>query len=216
MLEEMSEFFNRRVDGYEDHQLNAIEGAKTFYPFTASLLPCGDNAEVLDLGCGTGLELRYYFALNPTARVTCIDIADKMLRVLENNYADKNIITVKGSYFDVQFGTERYDAVVSVESLHHYDKSAKILLYKKVLKALKPDGYFILTDYFALSDDIENTLRENLLQYKKKQASPADIIYHYDTPLTLEHELHALQQAGFKSILTVGKWGATCAIRANK
>ena len=30
---------------------------------------CKRLAEVLDLGCGTGLELEYYFARNPGARV---------------------------------------------------------------------------------------------------------------------------------------------------
>lgn len=42
MLEKMDEFFCRRLDGYEEHQLNAIEGAREFYPFTASLLPMQD------------------------------------------------------------------------------------------------------------------------------------------------------------------------------
>lgn len=37
MLEKMDEFFNRRLDGYEEHQLNAIEGAREFYPHAANL-----------------------------------------------------------------------------------------------------------------------------------------------------------------------------------
>ena len=61
MLEKMGEFFDNRIDGYEEHQLTCIEGAKEFYPFTASLLPSG---HLLDLGCGTGLELEYYFKDN--------------------------------------------------------------------------------------------------------------------------------------------------------
>lgn len=54
MLEKMNEFFNKRVDGYEEHQLNVIDGAQEFYPYTAACLPMLENAEVLDLGCGTG------------------------------------------------------------------------------------------------------------------------------------------------------------------
>ena len=75
MLEKMSDFFNRRLDGYEEHQLHAIEQAETFYPITAEYLPASAGARVLDLGCGTGLELGYYFALNPAAEVTGIDLA---------------------------------------------------------------------------------------------------------------------------------------------
>ena len=54
MLEKMDEFFDSRLNGYEEHMLSAIEGAEEFYPFTAEQLPIEDGARVLDLGCGTG------------------------------------------------------------------------------------------------------------------------------------------------------------------
>ena len=75
MLEKMNDFFNGRVRGYEEHQLTAIAYAREFYPFTAECLPDKAGASVLDLGCGTGLELGYYFARNPAAKVTGIDMA---------------------------------------------------------------------------------------------------------------------------------------------
>lgn len=91
MLEKMGEFFSKRLDGYEEHQLNAIDGAREFYPFTASLLPMQNAATVLDLGCGTGLELGYYFKLNPTAKITGIDIAEDMLIALKEKFSEKAI-----------------------------------------------------------------------------------------------------------------------------
>lgn len=35
MLEKMDDFFNKRLEGYEEHQLHAIEQAEIFYPATA-------------------------------------------------------------------------------------------------------------------------------------------------------------------------------------
>lgn len=61
MLEKMGEFFDNRLDGYEEHQLTCIESAREFYLFTASCLPLEPEVHILDLGCGTGLELEYYF-----------------------------------------------------------------------------------------------------------------------------------------------------------
>ena len=81
MLEKMGAFFEARLDGYEEHMLKNIQAAEEFYPFTAELLPEFAGAQVLDLGCGTGLELNWYFRQNPKACVTGIDLSEKMLEV---------------------------------------------------------------------------------------------------------------------------------------
>lgn len=216
MLEKMGEFFNNRLDGYEQHQLNAIDGAQEFYPFTASLLPMRSGASVLDLGCGTGLELEYYFKLNPTAKVTGIDLAEDMLNALKAKFSDRALTLLQASYFDVPFEKNGYDAVVSVESLHHFTKDEKVPLYKKVLQALASDGYFILTDYFAPTGEKELFFRQELLRLKAEQGIVDDEFYHYDTPLTIDHELQALQEAGFSDINILGRWGATYTVKAKK
>lgn len=216
MLEKMGEFFNNRLEGYEEHQLNTIAGAPEFYPFTASLLPMQNEAVILDLGCGTGLELEYYFKLNPTARITGIDLAEDMLIVLKEKFYDKSITIIQGSYFDIPFEKNCYNAIVSVESLHHFTKDKKVFLYKKVHQALVADGYFILTDYFSQTEDEEIYFRQELLRLKAEQGISDNEFYHYDTPLTIEHEIQALQEAGFSNIEILAQWGATCTIKATK
>ena len=89
MLEEMGSFFDARLEGYEQHQLDTIEAAREFYPFTARSLPRQAGARILDLGCGTGLELEEVFRLNPSARVTGIDLAPGMLSALREKFPDR-------------------------------------------------------------------------------------------------------------------------------
>lgn len=216
MLEKMDEFFNRRLDGYEQHQLHEIESAQTFYPFTACCLPQNDCARVLDLGCGTGLELQFYYPLNPTAQVTGIDMAEDMLRALQQRFAQHKPRLLRGSYFDLLLEEAYYDAAVSVESLHHFTQAEKIPLYQKVCRALVPGGSFVLTDYFAASDQEEEFFRRELLRLKQQQGIDDDAFYHYDTPLTVAHEVEALQKAGFCAVEILGQWGATYTIQARK
>lgn len=130
MLEKMEDFFTARLDGYDEHMLHMIEGAAEFYPYTASLLPKAGGARVLDLGCGTGLELEEYFRLNSDARVTGIDLTPAMLRVLKKKFPDRELTLVCASYFDTPLGEGEYDAAVSVESLHHFTVEDKLGLYK--------------------------------------------------------------------------------------
>ena len=216
MLEKMSDFFEARLEGYDEHMLNDIKFATEFYPFTASQLPISKDSCVLDLGCGTGLELEEYFKLCPSARVTGIDLSRGMLSALRKKFTDKDITLIVGSYFDTPLGVTVYDAAVSVESLHHFTKEEKIPLYKKLHESLRQNGYFILTDYFALSDEEEKLHRKNLLDLKAEQGICDDEFYHYDTPLTVQHETEALLEAGFTSVEVLNNWGATYTLKAVK
>ena len=216
MLERMDEFFDRRLEGYDEHMLTEIESAQEFYPFTAACLPDTLDCALLDLGCGTGLELEFYLKRNPSANVTGIDMAPGMLGALRAKFPGKALNLILGSYFDVPFGENVFDAAVSVESLHHFTQAEKIPLYQKLCHALKPGGVFILTDYFAPSDELENEYRQELLRLKAAQGIADDAFYHYDTPLTVEHETQALMAAGFASVEILGQWGATVTLRAKR
>ena len=206
-LEKMDDFFAARVDGYDEHMRTNIEGASGFYAYTASLLPRAAGSRVLDLGCGTGLELEEYFRLNPDAAVTGIDLSDAMLQALESKLGNRNIRLINASYFDEPLGEKTFDAAVSVESLHHFPAEQKERLYTKLHAALAENGCFVLTDYFAESEDLEKEYFRNLAQLKQDQELPDDVFFHYDTPLTVEHEMDVLRTAGFRDVRIMQQWG---------
>ena len=215
-LERMNDFFAARVDGYDEHMRTTIEGAPDFYAYTASLLPVAEGARVLDLGCGTGLELEEYFRLNPGADVTGIDLSEAMLKALKGKFPDWKIRLILGSYFDVPLGDKAFDAAVSVESLHHFPAKQKEALYRKLYASLKDNGFFVLTDYFAESEEMEEEYFRNLKQLKEEQGLPENEFFHYDTPLTVDHEIRVLRQAGFADVQVVKEWGTTLTVLAKR
>lgn len=215
MLEKMGDFFDARLEGYEAHQLTCIASAQEFYPFTAAQLPSG-AVRILDLGCGTGLELEFYFPLAPEAEVTGIDLAPGMLQALKEKFPDKPLNLIQGSYFAVPLAENHFDGAVSVESLHHFTQAQKQPLYEKLHRSLKTGGYFILTDYFAPDDASEQLYRQELLRLKAEQGITDEEFYHYDTPLTVAHEKEALLNAGFSRVEELGSWGATHTLKAYK
>lgn len=215
-LERMDEFFAARVNGYDEHMRTTIEGASDFYAYTASLLPMGSGKRVLDLGCGTGLELEEYFRFNPDADVTGIDLSEAMLNALKEKLPDRKISLIQGSYFDVPLGEKEYDAAVSVESLHHFPAEQKEALYRKLHAALKDDGCFVLTDYFAESEELEKAYFQNLKRLKEEQGLSEGEFFHYDTPLTVEHEAQVLRQAGFSNVQILKEWGTTFTLLARR
>lgn len=215
-LEKMDAFFSARLAGYDEHMKRDIIGAAEFYPFTASLLPQKPDAKVLDLGCGTGLELEAYFVHNPQATVTGIDLSKDMLDACRSKFENRNITLLQASYFDEPLGENVYDAAVSVESLHHFPAGKKLELYRKIYLSLTKDGYFVLTDYFAESEASEREYFAHLKTFKQEQGLPDDVLYHYDTPLTVEHEAEVLKRAGFSSVELLKSWAATSTLLARK
>ena len=55
-------------------------------------------------------------------------------------------------------------------------------------------------DYFACCDEEETLLRETCDRRRAKQGIPAEQFVHFDTPLTEEHEMQVLRDAGFSEV----------------
>ncbi len=197
-LEEMSAFFAARVDGYDEHMINDV-GCAQCYEIIPDILP-KDTSSLLDLGCGTGLELHWIFKRFPDISVTGIDLTKAMLDRLSEKFPGKNLRLINGDYFEVDFGTEQFDAVISVETMHHFPKSQKVELYKKIHSCLKKGGVYIECDYM-IPDEIENAQQIEdyfFAEYKKLSGASAEGKYfHYDTPCKVSNQLEMFAEAGF-------------------
>ena len=54
---------------------------------------------------------------------------------------------------------------------------------------------------------MEKEYFRNLAALKKEQGLADDAFYHYDTPLTVEHETDVLRRAGFGKVRIMKQWG---------
>ncbi len=203
-LEEMSDFFTKRLSGYEEHMR---VWDKAYIKF-AELLP-EDYSRILDLGCGTGLELDEIWKRNSEVSVTGVDLCESMLSKLREKHTDKNLELYCEDYFHFSFGKERWDAVISFESLHHFFPDDKLKLYQKVCQSLKEGGMFLLGDYFACCDEEEKLLRGVYQEKRKRSTLPEENYVHFDIPLTVEHEISTLKQAGFEQVEIIECEGVT-------
>jgi cyclopropane fatty-acyl-phospholipid synthase-like methyltransferase len=192
-----------------------VEGCKEGYIKMAELLPNGVN-ELLDLGCGTGLELDEIFKINPFIKVTGIDLTKAMLDKLKQKHPDKNLSLINASYFDYDFGASKYDAVVSFQTLHHFSHEHKLRLYTKVFNGLKADGQYIECDYMVESQQEEDFYYSENKQIRKEQNIPDEEFYHYDTPCTITNQIKLLSEAGFKTVQMEWRMGNTTIIVAKK
>lgn len=195
-LEKMEDFFAARVEGYDKHMLNDVPGCKNGYIRMAELVPAGTK-ELLDLGCGTGLELDQIFRRYPDLSVTGVDMTEEMLAELRKKHPDKRLTLVKGDYFKVDFGKERFDAAVSFQTMHHFSHSKKLGLYGKIHDSLRPGGVYIECDYMVIHQEEEDFYYAENARLREELGLSAEEFYHYDTPCTIANQMELLQKAGF-------------------
>lgn len=194
-MEDMDGFFAKRIDGYEEHMSIWSDAYKRF----AQLLS-QECKQILDLGCGTGLELDEIWKRNPEIAVTGVDLCQTMIDKLQDKHGDKALTTVCADYFVYDMGKEKWETIISFESLHHFLPEKKIRLYQKIYNALKQRGQFILGDYIACCPEEEDLLRSTYTEKRRREQIPEDCFVHFDIPLTLEHERELLEKAGFWKI----------------
>lgn len=210
-LEDMDGFFTARVEGYEEHMAVWDKA----YDRAAALLPEGCGP-LLDLGCGTGLELDRIFARWPELCVTGIDLCAAMLEKLRAKHAGRRLTLLCADYLTAPLDGARYGAVLSVQSLHHFAPAQKGALYRRVYQALRPGGLFLEVDYIACCDEEETMLRDECARRRARDGIPAETFVHFDTPLTLPHELALLQKAGFSACEAVDCIAGAVLIRGTK
>ena len=198
-LEGMGDFFSARWEQYEEH----MSPWRAHYCWMADLLP-ESTADLLDIGCGSGLELDAIFARFPSLRVTGVDLSEPMLAKLKQKHPRKALTLVLADYFRCDLGQACFDAAVAFETLHHVTAAQKTALFGKVLRSLKPGGVFLECDYIATSQAVEDLAFAELERRKRRDGLAAEALVHFDTPLTLAHEKQALQDAGFSLVEVMG------------
>lgn len=198
-LEKMNSFFDARIGLYED----VMSKWTKHYEWMAELVDA-KTEKLLDIGCGSGLELDYIFKKIPNLAVTGVDFSEEMLAKLKSKHGEKDLIIVNADYFATEFGTEVYDMAISFETLHHFPAEKKTIVFEKIQRSLKKGGVYLECDYIAISPQIEELVFTELARRKTRDKIDKDTFVHFDTPLTVENEMQAMKNAGFSQVELLG------------
>jgi tRNA (cmo5U34)-methyltransferase len=204
-FERMADFFDARSEGYEEHMAQSVSSFDRFYASIASPIPQTDEVlHILDLGCGTGLELEAILSRAPNAAITGIDVSAQMLHKLKETYADRSeqLTLIRASYLDVPLGVDLYDYVVAVMTLHHLLPTRKVSLYKRIREALTLEGGYIEGDWVVSARE-ELQYRSAYQDAVRELQTSQEGSHHIDVPLSLETQKRLLIEAGFSTVQVI-------------
>ena len=212
--ESMAGFFDLRAAGYDDHMRGYVFSETAYTQFyqavSAPIEKTNQPLHILDLGCGTGLELEALFERVPNALLTGIDLSENMLALLRKRYrAHINQITLTvGSYLTMPFGTQTYDYILSAMSLHHLLRNTKRKLYRKIHTALKPGGKYI-EGGSVIPVEMEGQFVDEYQQQVCGLPREEDGYYHIDIPFSIVTQRTLLLEVGFKNFEVVWQKDST-------
>lgn len=110
------------------------------------------NLNILEIGCGTGLVTKLLVEKYPNANITVSDISAKMLDVCKSNLIEAQLSVNNISFLQLdvenEILTDNYDLIVSGLTAQWFDEFEGTI--RKVMSALNPDGFFVLS---FLTDD---------------------------------------------------------------
>jgi tRNA (cmo5U34)-methyltransferase len=213
-IEEMASFFDRRAAGYDDHMRTNVFTETEFGQFYQSMsVPIEMTHEplnILNLGCGTGLEIEPLLHRAPNALITGVDVSQKMLEELKKRYKVHldQITVVVDNYLTMPLEAEAYDYVLTAMSMHHLLPNAKRNLYKKIHAALRAGGKYIEGDAVT-TVALEGQFLDEYNRQLTGVPEAEDGHYHVDVPFSIETQRALLVEAGFKDFELVWQKDST-------
>ncbi len=156
----MKGFFNEKADCYDEVHLTQTDGGKLSKDVIAGFLD-KNTKKILDLGIGTGLELDSIFNVFENVEIVGIDLAKNMTDHILEKYPNKNIKIINDSYFNYDYVNNKFDTVISCQSLHHFNEEEKLALFKSIYSSLDENGLFLNCDYIL-------DTKEELIKKSKK------------------------------------------------
>ena len=143
MINNKKELFDRWANSYDWTFPSFIYQA--IHKRLLSQVELSANANVLDLGCGTGRLLNRLANQFPEITGTGLDLSPQMLRVArQNNRHRRRLIYLEGNAENLPFVEGQFNAVFNTISFLHYPQPDQVL--KEVARVLSPGGKFYLVD----------------------------------------------------------------------
>ena len=133
-IKETLEYYDNNIDSYKEMWLNDFTKNYNFEMPDIFLSYLNKNSSILDLGCGTGRDSKYF--IDKGYEVTSIDGSYEMCKLAET-LLNKEVEQI--NFLDINY-TNEFDGIFACASLLHLSNQDLLIVLKKISNALKKEG----------------------------------------------------------------------------
>ncbi len=200
--------FNSIAQLYDKQRPSLIPCFSDFYGVAVDNINLSTSSpEILDLGAGTGLFSEFVLQKYPNAKITLVDLSQKMSDIAQKRFSsNKNINIIQGDFTTFK-GEKLYDVVISSLAIHHLEDKAKAGLYNTIFSLLKPSGIFINaeqvageSEYFSLLYDKEWSKKVEASDLSREEIDASYERIKLDKRTPVPTQIKWLRDAGFKEV----------------
>jgi len=172
-----------------------------------------EQINVIDLGCGTGTVAQKIKNAFPNSKISCLDIAENMIKIAQKKLGEK-IDSYVCNFYEFNF-EKKYDVIVSSLALHHLaNDDDKKTFYEKIYNALNKNGVFYNADVVLASNEhLQELYMAKWKAFMNKSVSSEEIenkwLANYkaeDRPTSLMNHINWLRDIGFNGVDVVWKY----------
>ena len=144
------EYYDNNIESYKEMWLNDFSSNYNFEIPDIFLGYLNTNSHILDLGCGTGRDSKYF--LDKGYQVTSIDGSKEMCKIARN-LLNKEVNEI--NFLDLDYNNE-FDGVFACASLLHLSNEDLIFVLKKISKSLKENGILYTCFKYGQNTRVDN------------------------------------------------------------
>jgi len=187
-------------------------------------LHCKSDAKIVDLGCSTANTLLHLHKKSHKFTLIGVDNSKAMLENASKKISayGANIELINSDIVGVDLSGS--DAVIANYMLQFIRPLIREKFVKKVYNSLNSDGVFIFSEKIIFEDKVLNKQMIDIYyEFKKKHgysdfeiSQKREALENVLVPYTEEENIKMIQNAGFKSIETLFKYGNFVTFLAKK
>jgi ubiquinone/menaquinone biosynthesis C-methylase UbiE len=138
-----------------------FQAQKNLTDYCISLLKPIKDKEILEIGCGNGVQALYIYASYNPLSITGVDLNKSNIDIANSEKGNVDSDNVRFLIDDAQnltqIPSDYADVLLNIESAFHY--SDKTAFLKEITRVLKPGGQFLIADILSTRNKREGIMK---------------------------------------------------------